>query len=1189
MRDGLTFLAGLVLVALLAALAAPLFVDWNQHRSAIEDQLRRATGLEIVTTGTIGLRFLPSPRIEVSGVRIGQADPLGTRLTATTLRVDMELAPLLRGQIALERVDLDGVDLTLAARGGALRLPAGSGRASLPAITQLTLSRGQVAVVDAGGSMIASGPFALEASLPGGAAPWRINSEVAGYSVRLTTGDRDPAGRTRLKLAVSASAGRGEFDGWLGLDQSSEGLAVFQPEGQIVLALAGEGEAPPPLTLNARLLASGAGFNLSALTLDGGPMGRLEGEATWSGRAGERGRVTLQSRRVDLAAWLAGADAILRPARELAAPLAALPDADVDMSFDQISYRGEEATDVKLALRRSAAGWAPLRGQIRFAGAQLSFDGGEAIRAVMDAPDLRRIALAMQRLDMPQGLAEDIAALGQLTGEATIVPDGASWRIAQWRAQGRFGQASGAGHASAGRIRIGAAFAGADLLFLARPLTALAALAPQALEFDLTGQSLTIGGSPPGTARLVVSREQGRWQLSSASARGFDGLELDVARGASGQPPGFQLQARRADAIAALAERLSPAAPFTQAIRAMRGLSPVRLSGTVSEATGGWSVAATGQAGALGLEARGQVSASGVIQTGEVALASSQRGLLFQALGLPEPEQRAVASRLTARLGASGPSLLLSGADGLSAEGRGAWAPDQPGQLAGPLQIRFIAPSAGAILPAAAAAQAGAGAVQGRFDLRPTEGGLGIEGLEAEIGGARLSGALELKADGSANGRLVVPTFDMSLAAGWLGAGAAPLADGIWSGARFAPGRTLPALDLALESQRFLVPSAGVLAGRLQLSAGEDRVRITQINLASPSLKLAGSVEAERNGGLLALRVNGRADGVELQRLLGGDFTGSGAVEVQLGASGESPARLIAALTGAGRFTARGLSIARLDPAALERIAERLSGDIIETDAAQLVQSVRAGLESGSWRVEADAPLQFVVAGGVARLSPFADEKPAASLSASGSFDLRNARIELRAAMQGRSAPKGWSGALPQIAVNWRGDWRAPARSYDVSALSNAVSQRALQREIERVEALEADIRERAAFNRRLRAERERREEELRVIAAEARAREERLREERAREEQARQEQARKEQARLEQARQDRLREERARAERDAAERAARASTEAPAPAQQPGISAAEPRGPQAAPALPPPVSITPLAPPLSRPTGALN
>jgi hypothetical protein len=479
--------------------------------------------------------------------------------------------------------------------------------------------------------------------------------------------------------------------------------------------------------------------------------------------------------------------------------------------------------------------------------------------------------------------------------------------------------------------------------------------------------------------------------------------------------------------------------------------------------------------------------------------------------------------------------------------------------------------------------------VQGRFDLRPGEGRLGIEGLEAEIGGERLSGAVELKADGSASGQLVLPAFDMAAVAGWLGAGAAPLADGVWSGARFAPGRTLPVLDLALQSQRFLVPSAGPMAGRLQLFAGEDRLRITQIDLASPSLKLVGSVEAERNGGLLAVRVNGRADGVELQRLLGGDFAGSGVVEVQLGSSGESPARLIAALTGAGRFTARGLSIARLDPAALDRIAGRLVGDIIVTDAGQLAQSVRAGVEGGIWRVEADAPLQFVVAGGVARLSPFTDEKPAASVTASGSFDLRNGSMDLRAAMQGRNVPKGWSGAPPQIAVNWRGDSRAPARTYDVSALSNAVSQRALQREIERVEALEADIRERAAFNRRLRAERERREEELRVIAAEARAREERLREERAREEQARLDQLREEQTRQEQVRQDRRRE--AQAEREAAERAAHPSPEAPA--MQPGISAVEPRGaqsaPQGAPPLPPPVSITPLAPPLSRPAGALN
>ena len=75
MRDGLTFLATLVLLALLGALVGPVFVDWNQHRALIEEQLRRATGFEIVTTGPIHLRFLPSPQIKISGLRVGEADP----------------------------------------------------------------------------------------------------------------------------------------------------------------------------------------------------------------------------------------------------------------------------------------------------------------------------------------------------------------------------------------------------------------------------------------------------------------------------------------------------------------------------------------------------------------------------------------------------------------------------------------------------------------------------------------------------------------------------------------------------------------------------------------------------------------------------------------------------------------------------------------------------------------------------------------------------------------------------------------------------------------------------------------------------------------------------------------------------------------------------------------------------------
>ena len=201
-----------------------------------------------------------------------------------------------------------------------------------------------------------------------------------------------------------------------------------------------------------------------------------------------------------------------------------------------------------------------------------------------------------------------------------------------------------------------------------------------------------------------------------------------------------------------------------------------------------------------------------------------------------------------------------------------------------------------------------------------------------------------------------------------------------------------------------------------------------------------------------------------------------------MGATGESPARLAASLTGAGQFAGRNLSLSRLDPSALDRIAGQLASDVLVADAGQLAAVVRQAVEGGGWRL-GDRALPFVISAGVARLSPFSDERPNAGLAGAGVLDLRSGTAELRAALNPKTLPRGWTGPLPQITVTWRGPWRVPARSYDVSILSNAVSQRALQREIERVEALEADIRERAAFNRRLRAERERREEEARAAA----------------------------------------------------------------------------------------------------------
>ena len=1181
MRDGLTFLAGLVLLALLGALVGPVFVDWNGQRNVIEERLKLATGLDIASTGPIDLRFLPSPRLKIAGLRIGDADPQGSRLTAGMVRAELELAPLLRGDVRLTSVQLETVDLTLATRAGALVMPAPlAATGAVPGINQITITGGQVRVLDQGGTARFSAPFSADASWPQGAAPARLEAELAGRSLRITTGDRDSAGRVRIKLASFDAISRIEFDGVVGFERPSGPASpgqpyVFRPDGQMLMSLLKSGETQSPLAVSGKLQSGAGGLGLTGLVVETAG-GRLEGEANWSGLPGDPVQLALQTRRADAEAWLAQLQTLQN---SLAIPrwlTTLLPDMHVRLGADQLGFRGEEATEAQLVLHQRGAFWLPESGRIRFAGAVASFNRQDLdrITASVNAPDLRRIALAMQRLDMPQGLAEDMAALGQLSASADVAPAAGGFRITRWQANGRFGQAYGDGLVEPGKASVTAAFLGADILFLMRPLLAMADIVTTDLQIVVSGQSMRIGNGPIGSGRINARRLAGQWRVDDVMARGFDGLELDLRRVADGQPLQFNLGAPRADVISMLAERLTPSQQITQVVRALRGASPVKLSGVVTERMTDWLISATGQAGPLAVEGSMRITPAGIWKGGDITLTASERGVLFRAIGLPAPAIGNVATRLSLRLGDGGPVLVLTGAEGLAVEARGQWDKNTPGTLAAPLEATITAPTLAMILPDLGLGAAATGGLAGRLRIRLADGLIGLDQIEADMMGGRLQGEIELAASGTINGKLKLPGLDLERFAHWAmgtttatgGAGAGGTG---WTSTRFADPPRLPTVKLTLASSSITAPLLGPMSGELGLTIIDGLVRLSQINLAAGATQIRGSVEIERNGGLLSLRVAGNADTLDLARTIGGDFAGVGDLTIQIGASGESPARLVAALTGAAQFNGRGLAISRVDPAALERITANLSSDIIVSDAAALAQTVRRAVETTSWRL-ADTSLAIIIAGGVARLSPVNDDRTGSSLALQGVFDVRSGLKDLRAAVLMKSQPKGWSGPTPQIIVNWRGPWREPVRSYDVSALSNAVSQRALQREIERVEAFEADIRERAQFNRRLRAERERREEEQRQAAAEAlRAAAE-----------AQRAAAEAQRAAAEAQRQNasdaaRLREEQATRLREDQDRA-RAAAQQPSPLQT-------------APPLPPPLNINPVPAPLSRTSPQLN
>ena len=73
MQTTLLGLAIAIILALVAALVAPLVVDWNRYRTAFENEASRLTGLSVRVTGTIDARILPTPRIKLRNVEIGEA------------------------------------------------------------------------------------------------------------------------------------------------------------------------------------------------------------------------------------------------------------------------------------------------------------------------------------------------------------------------------------------------------------------------------------------------------------------------------------------------------------------------------------------------------------------------------------------------------------------------------------------------------------------------------------------------------------------------------------------------------------------------------------------------------------------------------------------------------------------------------------------------------------------------------------------------------------------------------------------------------------------------------------------------------------------------------------------------------------------------------------------------------------
>lgn len=121
MNTVLSYIAGLVAVLLIAALAGPTFVDWNRFRGEFEAQAQRLTGREVKIGGDISFVILPAPHLTLNDVSLANVEGGENADFVRVGQVDAEvaLAPLFSGEISVTsvRVTRPQIHLEVAANG----------------------------------------------------------------------------------------------------------------------------------------------------------------------------------------------------------------------------------------------------------------------------------------------------------------------------------------------------------------------------------------------------------------------------------------------------------------------------------------------------------------------------------------------------------------------------------------------------------------------------------------------------------------------------------------------------------------------------------------------------------------------------------------------------------------------------------------------------------------------------------------------------------------------------------------------------------------------------------------------------------------------------------------------------------------------------------------------------------------
>ncbi|RUW39517.1 AsmA protein, partial [Mesorhizobium sp. M8A.F.Ca.ET.021.01.1.1] len=145
--------------------------------------------------------------------------------------------------------------------------------------------------------------------------------------------------------------------------------------------------------------------------------------------------------------------------------------------------------------------------------------------------------------------------------------------------------------------------------------------------------------------------------------------------------------------------------------------------------------------------------------------------------------------------------------------------------------------------------------------------------------------------------------------------------------------------------------------------------------------------------------------------------------------------------------------------------ADAIGRDIDAAKTAGFAPDIAAG---GSFAAK-DAEVAFTIAGGTLRAPPISLENPAATLSADITADLNASTVSAKGAVTYRPGDEALAGSEPAVNFTAEGPFGAVKRQFDSEPLAQFLTQRALEKEQQRVEAMQAALLEKQRLRREVR------------------------------------------------------------------------------------------------------------------------